>query len=104
MTWESAEDVFRFKVNISMTSETKYRFIPDIVTPRMMLSQVAQIYDPVGLVVPYILEGKVLMRKSLNSESGEVDTKWDRPIQGEICKQWDRFFSTICKGYSLLGV
>ena len=68
MHWTSKADVFKFNVSLAFGGETKYKFIPDIITPRMMLSKVAQIYDPVGFLTPFVLEGKVLMRKSLQLE------------------------------------
>ena len=37
--------------------------VPDVLTKRMILSQVNSIYDPLGLAGPYIVRAKILMRK-----------------------------------------
>jgi hypothetical protein len=35
--------------------------VPELLTPRMVLSQVSSIYDPLGLATPFTLAAKVLM-------------------------------------------
>ena len=37
------------------------------ITPRQLVSILAGIYDPMGLLMPYIIEGKLLMRKTFAS-------------------------------------
>jgi hypothetical protein len=82
MSWTPKIDIFKFNVKWTMSGGTKYKYIPDIVTPRMMLSQIARIYDPGGLLAPFVIEVQTLMRKSLVMEDSmndqvEGEDKWD---------------------------
>ena len=58
MIWIPKEDAFKFIVNITLEGGSNHQFIPDVITPRMMLSQVARIYDPMGLVAPFTVGGR----------------------------------------------
>ncbi|XP_058123028.1 uncharacterized protein LOC131264776 [Anopheles coustani] len=56
MIWEPNADTFRVKINISETGNTK----------RSILSQIARIFDPLGLLDPVKALAKQLMQKSDN--------------------------------------
>ena len=51
-------------------------------TKRKVLSQTSKIFDPLGLVLPVTIRGKVLMRKIWKSE---VD--WDSKLSKELCDE-----------------
>lgn len=100
MSWSPKVDILKFNVKWTLCGETKYKYIPDIVTPRMMLSQIARIYDPLGLLAPFVIEGKTLMRKSLDledSRNGKVEgeAKWDRQLHDNLCMEWDKFCGVL---------
>jgi hypothetical protein len=52
-----------------------------------------------GLVAPFTVEGKVLMRNSFISDKNKIDhkRKWDQPIEHLLCEQWDKFFENLIK-------
>ena len=52
-------------------------------TKRSALSQLASVYDPLGLISPTTLLGKVLCRKMC-----EAHHSWDTELPVEIAKQW----------------
>ena len=75
MRWIPKSDMFEFQVKLNFSP--KHRNIrtgkniarnlidcsvPELLTPRMVLSQVSSIYDPLGFATPFTLAAKVLMR------------------------------------------
>ena len=61
--WDVTDDVFFF------TSDDKS---PAVVTRRSMLSRVSSMYDPLGLVSPVVIQGKMLFQ-----ESTRLKLAWD---------------------------
>ena len=57
--------------------------MPSHLTRRMILSQVASIYDPLGLVAPVTLVAKKLMRDLCMTEPGG-GPMWDVPVDAEL--------------------
>ncbi|XP_055633488.1 uncharacterized protein LOC129773856 [Toxorhynchites rutilus septentrionalis] len=76
--WEPEADVFRFNVSVSLESREA--------TKRSILSAIAQLFDPLGLVSPVIVQAKIMMQHlwllSLN---------WDDQVTPEMQRKWDRF-------------
>jgi hypothetical protein len=54
-----------------------------IVTKRDILGNLAQIYDPLGIVSPVTLEGKLIYRKACNQKIA-----WDTPLPENIATMW----------------
>ncbi|XP_057339388.1 uncharacterized protein LOC130676895 [Microplitis mediator] len=77
ITWHPHEDIFSFQGNIS--------FRPAI-TKRSILSEVAQLFDPVGLISPVIIRAKILMQQLWLERIG-----WDDSLTPEIIHEWDKF-------------
>ena len=50
---------------------------------RGILAYLAKVYDPLGLISPMLLEGKIIYR-----ELCEVKVRWDGSIPGELSKRW----------------
>ena len=76
LKWNPKHDTFQFetKLNFSpkkrgiratpnLTRQNIHTDLPQILTKRIVLSQIATIYDPIGLVTPFTLKGKLLMRR-----------------------------------------
>ncbi|XP_045104195.1 uncharacterized protein LOC123499782 [Portunus trituberculatus] len=76
MIWEPKEDQFSFKFD-----------------KRMVLSQVASLYDPLGLLTPFTVQCKLLLRKliTLKREQDGVEQTlgWDDPIPDDVYGEWD---------------
>ena len=74
-------------------SELEYKF-PTVLTRRMVLSQIASIFDPLGLIQPFTLSAKLLMREMIiESEKGG----WDDPISDDYRMKWSNCFKELYK-------
>lgn len=62
-------------------------------TKRTVISAMAQVYDPNGLVTPVIVGNKILQQDLWRSGKG-----WDERIPAELLPQWHDFVAPPC-GY-----
>lgn len=107
MSWDINKDQFFYKVRINFSS--KYKNVhtqpnlsrdeleikcPETLTRRMVLSQVASVFDPLGLVQPVLLSAKLLMREMIIDSKGEG---WDEPLKQEYRMRWINFFDELYK-------
>ncbi|XP_026830502.1 uncharacterized protein LOC113563287 [Ooceraea biroi] len=79
--WDSAQDQLQYQVKISKDQAT---------TKREVLSRMSQIFDPLGLVGPVLIKGKLFMQK-LWSEALD----WDQPLSQEHIIAWDSYYSSL---------
>ena len=86
------------KVRYGKTTGTTYSSIGDTfpkhLTRRMVLSQVAKLFDPLGFLVPFLLKAKLLMRKSFDNSTG-CSSKWDEQLSDERYQEWRKFFKEL---------
>ena len=68
--WNIEEDVFKFKVNMKEKPKTR----------RDMLSTLSSVYDPLGFVAPFILQGKRILQH-LSDETLQCDEIFPQSIQ-----------------------
>ena len=105
--WDPTTDNFHYKVKLSLSPKKKTTrthkdatpanvqptySVPEVLTKRMILSQVNSIYDPLGLAGPYTVRAKILMRKLWTYET-KLD--WDDPIPEEYRREWMTFFDDL---------
>lgn len=82
VNWNYKQDVFQYSIRISRISS------PTPGTKRVMLSSIAQIFDPLGLLAPIIITAKILIQ-----ELWKLQIDWDQPclqiyaINGQIMLQ-----------------
>ena len=81
--WHVEEDSFGFDVDISRLS-TMPR------TRRGILSAVASIYDPLGLISPCIMKAKILLQ-----ELSRLHIGWDEEIPFNILRTWDSWLQRL---------
>ncbi|GBN67131.1 hypothetical protein AVEN_180200-1 [Araneus ventricosus] len=81
MNWSHLEDYFLFKVNLTD--------VP-IPTKRTVLSVIARLYDPLGLLGPVICKMKIFMQ-SLWLEG----LNFDDPLPPSIASDWNRLVSSL---------
>ena len=101
MTWVPKSGVFIFKINVEfekgmkcVTKESLNNYVPHALTRRTLLSQLAKTFDPLGLLIPFILLAKLLMRNMCRSgNNGKVN--WDEPVDKETKLEWMSFFSGL---------
>ena len=109
MLFNSESDHFKFQFNLNFSkkcnngrlesnineSEFEDRF-PFELTRRLILSQIASLYDPYGFLNPYSLQAKILMRQTvleLRTLKGiSEDHAWDIPISNQIYIKWKSYF------------
>ncbi|KAL0841423.1 hypothetical protein ABMA28_015107 [Loxostege sticticalis] len=80
--WYNSSDEFHF------TTEFESKPIP--VTKRIILSTVSQIFDPLGILSPTVMLGKVLLQKLWLLKLG-----WDDEVPNDITRAWNRFTSDL---------
>ncbi|XP_058456466.1 uncharacterized protein LOC131433875 [Malaya genurostris] len=67
-----------------------------IPTKRQVLSLIARMFDPLGLVSPVVVIGKIVMQLTWKE-----DIDWDEQIKGELLQEWGHFLAAIV-GINLL--
>ena len=80
--WLVDEDAIGFK--ISLTQQP--------VTRRGILSTVSSVYDPLGIVSPFVMTAKILLQQLCKS-----GVKWDDRITGTLEKLWIAWFTEVQK-------
>ena len=64
LVWDSLNDVFSYKVNVQLAKfgQTANSNMPERMTKRMILSQIARIFDPLGFAAAFIIKAKMGMQ------------------------------------------
>ena len=105
VSWNPVLDTIQFNINLNFPiisvsegggcdsgeDETENK-IPNLLSKRIVLSQLNGIYDPLGLLVPFTIKGKLLMR---NLWAKHLD--WDTPLSGEERSKWFSFLRRCWK-------
>ncbi|XP_055623713.1 uncharacterized protein LOC129767117 [Toxorhynchites rutilus septentrionalis] len=84
ITWEPESDQLRFVYNID-GSESAW-------TRRRILSAIARLFDPLGLISPVVITAKMIMQ-----ELALLQTNWDIPVPPHIETKWINFHSQLNK-------
>ena len=72
--WDVKSDCLYFDLKLSES---------DQVTRRMMLSTVSSLFDPIGLVSPVLVQGKILFQDATRMQLG-----WDEPVPPDLARKW----------------
>ncbi|XP_071646671.1 uncharacterized protein [Temnothorax longispinosus] len=75
LLWNSTEDCLQYEIQISNAQ---------IITKRVLLSKIAQVFDPLGLIAPLLINGKIIMQRLW-----QQDLEWDRPVPKELLAEWE---------------
>ncbi|XP_033230028.1 uncharacterized protein LOC117181463 [Belonocnema kinseyi] len=78
VSWNSQEDMLIFEVDSVPEQE--------LISKRVMLSQIAKLYDPLGLLAPVIIYAKIKMQ-----QLWKTTTKWDDLVPPEILSPWRQY-------------
>lgn len=78
--WDTNHDKFTFQYE----DPTK----PD--TRRGVLSTVASVFDPLGLISPFTLKGRMILQEACKSNS-----EWDAPLDSSLHKGWSDWKSDL---------
>ncbi|XP_033251735.1 uncharacterized protein LOC117190783 [Drosophila miranda] len=75
--WSSLEDKFQFCFNIKVSA---------IATKRSVLSELAQVFDPLGFLSPLLILGKIFVQ-----ELWLLKQDWDEELPASYATQWLRY-------------
>ncbi|XP_011876960.1 PREDICTED: uncharacterized protein LOC105567040, partial [Vollenhovia emeryi] len=78
--WNATLDCLQYHVKQDTTVETK----------RGILSRLAQVFDPLGLIAPLLVRGKLIMRRLW-----ELDLGWDQVIPEELKTAWETYCADL---------
>lgn len=82
LTWNPSTDEFLFR---SLSPERI-----NIPTKRQVLSEIAKIFDPLGLISPVVVISKIVMQNLWISK-----LKWDDPLDEALMEQWKYFLTSL---------
>ncbi|XP_077263143.1 uncharacterized protein LOC143898012 [Temnothorax americanus] len=81
LLWDAQSDVLQYSVSIEENSK---------VTKRLVLSQIAQIYDPLGLLGPVVIIAKCIMQSLW-----QIKTGWDEVLPTELEATWKEYYRSL---------
>ncbi|XP_065082550.1 uncharacterized protein LOC135704936 [Ochlerotatus camptorhynchus] len=93
MVWRPQEDVFVF----SMTFREDLQRLMDgsvVLTKRQVLSLVMSVFDPLGMIAPFVVHGKTIVQKAWRSGIG-----WDEPLPADIVPRWENSTAYAAAAY-----
>ena len=102
MVWDNGKDVLKYTSKVKFkepgkegkklvlrTLEQLESEAPTCLTRSHVLCQMNPVFDPLGLVAPFIMKGKLLMREIW--EAGK-ELAWDDNIATDVSASWFVFF------------
>ena len=82
--WDQSTDTFQFH-GIELPSTL-------VITKRLILSCIARIFDPLGLLQPYTISAKILFQ-----DIWRLGTEWDDELPEEVSQKFQRWISGLQK-------
>jgi hypothetical protein len=80
--WDVIKDAFYYAYNSCVHDES--------ITKRSMLSQLSSLYDPLGLVTPIIMNGKMIFQ-----DATLLKLTWDERVPTELCARWSQWMKSL---------
>ncbi|XP_063994272.1 uncharacterized protein LOC135171574 [Diachasmimorpha longicaudata] len=81
LCWHQSSDTFRYKSK-EFTSQT--------FTKRSVLSEIAQLFDPLGFLAPVVVRGKMIIQ-----DLWRLKINWDESLPQEYVRKWRNFRENI---------
>ncbi|XP_063952062.1 uncharacterized protein LOC135153434 [Lytechinus pictus] len=81
--WDREKDEFSYRVKVD-------KFMDKRLTKRIILSQVARIFDPIGYTAPFVIRAKIGLQ-----QLWENGYDWDAVLPDECQLEWKRFFQEM---------
>ncbi|XP_062581170.1 uncharacterized protein LOC134242973 [Saccostrea cucullata] len=82
LLWNTDTDTFTFKVSSVERSYIR----------RGLLSVINSVFDPIGFLQPFIIEGKLLLREMMSVTS---KTDWDDALPEPLCNKWISLMNSL---------
>ncbi|XP_068214422.1 uncharacterized protein [Palaemon carinicauda] len=105
LSWKPKLDTFSYRVKLNFSKKTCEGRIesdvncdnfescmPPLLTKRSVLSQFAKLYDPLGLLTPFTLKTKLLMRSIIVEINEGHSRGWDDPISDTLYSEAKNLF------------
>ncbi|XP_033232069.1 uncharacterized protein LOC117183034 [Belonocnema kinseyi] len=84
LTWKPSTDCFIFQVNL--------RPIKDVITKRLVVSQSAQLFDPLGWLAPVIIVAKIFIQ-----ELWKLNLSSDDPLPEGARYRWIKYYEDLSR-------
>ncbi|CAI6345625.1 unnamed protein product [Macrosiphum euphorbiae] len=84
LVWNPFNDVYQYKVNNNCKNNAER------ITKRIVLSTIATIFDPLGLVGPVVVVAKIFMQKLWQAR-----INWDDPVASSLHEEWQNYQQTL---------
>ena len=85
LLWDPASDCFVFRVKPTVACS-------EPPTKRQVLSEIARLFDPLGVLGPVIVLAKIIMQRLWRKK---ID--WDETIPSEELEMWSKLRSELCE-------
>lgn len=82
VSWNSVSDTFQYHFDLKIPNK--------LFTKRALLAIVSQIFDPLGILQPIIIQGKLLIQKLWQRKLG-----WDDSLPWDLHDEWNEFYSQL---------
>lgn len=79
--WDSVQDQLKYEIKLSQQQAS---------TKHGILSNIAQIFDPLGLIGPILVIGKILMQR-LWSDT----TDWEQMLSYDYLINWNNYYFSL---------
>lgn len=80
--WDPSDDSLSFRIETPI--------IPQLLTKRVILSSIAKLFDPIGIISPIIVKAKIIMQ-----ELWTLNINWDEAVPQNIRKAWEKYVSEL---------
>ncbi|XP_055522715.1 uncharacterized protein LOC129716896 [Wyeomyia smithii] len=80
--WEPEADCLRFESNAASEVGPP--------TKRLILSSIARLYDPLGIIAPIVIRAKILMQ-----ELWQLSCEWDDPVPEPVQRKWKELHAEL---------
>lgn len=82
LTWQPSVDNFRFLL--------KDWNVPTVMSKRSILSDIYNVFDPLGLLTPVLIKGKIFLQQLWSMNLG-----WDSTLPSDLQSRWKNFYGQI---------
>uniref|UniRef100_UPI0014395EDD uncharacterized protein LOC117165391 n=1 Tax=Bombus vancouverensis nearcticus TaxID=2705178 RepID=UPI0014395EDD len=82
VVWNSFDDSILYSVKINSTASR--------ITKRTISSEIAKIYDPLGLLAPVIFRAKMLLQRLWT-----LKIDWDESLPADVHTEWSKYYAQL---------
>lgn len=82
LSWNAKSDCLKYSLNLENSGQP--------ITKRNILSMISKIFDPLGLIGPSVILGKIIIQKLWLLKSD-----WDDPVPDELARTWLEFYKHL---------